>query len=327
MSSRIRTIVVGVAGLDDQDPRTPGGADPVLGPAVRLATELGAELHAVHAFEVPEELACAGGEGGSLIGGGADPAAWESALEERLERQLAGVPGGDAVHCWAVQGCAADALCRTAAEVDADLLVVGASRRGRAWAGILGSTAGLVIAASAIPVLVVHRPFARGPGRVLLTSDLSSPPEDAVRRAIAAVRQLSGGQAELRCLHVVDLDPMIAPPAAEGVLESVALARLDRDLSDAGLGPGLLERRVRVGDAGREIAREASEWGAELLVVGMRAHSTPGRSAGRVATAAVRDASCNVLVVPPAGARWPAGRGPGAWSGARHLPPAALPAG
>ena len=56
MSNSIRTIVVGVASMDDQDPRTPGDADPVLGPAVKLAAALGAELRAVHAFEIPADL-------------------------------------------------------------------------------------------------------------------------------------------------------------------------------------------------------------------------------------------------------------------------------
>lgn len=295
MSDPIHTVVVGVASMDDQDPRTPGDADPVLRPAVQLAAVLGAELHAVHAYEVPEGLSCVSGAGGPLFGGGANPGAWETQMEERLERQLAGIPGGEAVHCRVVEGSAADALCRTAAEVAADLLVVGASRRGRAWAGILGSTASQVLAASAIPVLVVHRPFAPGPRRVLLTSDLSASGVDVMRRIVATVRLVSPAP-QMRCLHVVDLDPLIAPPATDEVLEAVAGARLDRSLTEAGLTPAAVERRVRVGDAAREIAREASEWEADLLIVGT-AGAEP-RRVGHVATAAVRGTACNVLVIP-----------------------------
>jgi nucleotide-binding universal stress UspA family protein len=322
MPNRIPRMVVGVAGMDDQDPRTPGGADPVLGPAVRLATDLGAELHAVHAFEVPAELSA-----GVFSPSGPNPAAaWESELEERLERQLGGIPGGDAVHCWAVEGPAAEALCRTAAEVDAELIVVGASRRGRAWAGILGSTASRVIATSALPVLVVHRPFARAAGRVLLTSDLSAASPDALRRGAAAARRLLGGAAQLRCLHVVDLDPMIAPPAADEVLQAVASARLERSLPEAGLDAMGVECRVRVGDAGREIAREAQEWDADLLVVGTHGRTGPQPGgAGSVAVAAVRGAPCNVLVI-PAFTVAPAAPRDAGWGGAARVARAALAA-
>jgi nucleotide-binding universal stress UspA family protein len=326
MSDPIRTIVVGVASMDDQDPRTPGDADPVLGPAVRLAAALGAELHAVHAYEVPGELLFTGPGGGWSPGAAARPASPEAELEARMERQLAAIPGGDAVHCRAVQGSAADALCRAAAQVDADLLVVGASRRGRAWAGILGSTASRVIAAAAIPVLVVHRPFARRPGRVLLTSDLSASGRHVLRRGAETARLVNGGVPELRCVHVVDLDTLIAPPAADGVLEAAASAMLARGLDEAGFVPGAVERRVRVGDAAREINREALEWGAELLVVGTHGHAgaEPLRI-GHVAMATVRGASCNVLVIPAGTAGAASQASP--WSDARSASgavPAAL---
>jgi nucleotide-binding universal stress UspA family protein len=311
MPDPIRTMVVGVASMDDQDPRTPGGADPVLGPAVQLAAALGAELHAVHAFEVPEGLSWAGGGGTAGTAPVDRAAAWEPRLEERLDRQLAGIPGGDAAHCRAVEGPAAEVLCRTVAEVEADLLVVGVSRRGRAWAGILGSTASQVIATSDVPVLVVHRPFAPGPPRVLLTSDLSPAAQEEVSRAIPVARQVLGEAAELRCLHVVDLDPLIAPSVADDVLEAIAAARLDRSLGSLDFAPIVVERRVRVGDAAREITLEASEWGAGLLVVGTGGHGGAGaRRVGHVAAAAVRGAACNVLVIPAPDRIRPAGPAP-----------------
>lgn len=300
MPNPIRTIMVGVAALDDQDPRTPGGADPVLGPAVSLASAMRARLHAVHAFEIPGELEWLVGGGD----GGAGGSAYVQNLQDRLERQLASVPGGEAALCRVLEGSAAEVLCRTAPQAGAELLIVGASRRGRAWSGILGSTAAQVIAWCAIPVLVVHRPFAGPPRRVLLASDLSPSGTDVVRRGIAAAGLLNGGTSELRCLHVVDLDPLVAPPAADDVLEAIAAARLDRSLDEAGFDRALMERRVRVGEAAGEITREAMEWGAELLVLGtQRATADSPRRAGHVAVAAVRGASCNVLVIPASGAR------------------------
>jgi nucleotide-binding universal stress UspA family protein len=202
---------------------------------------------------------------------------------------------------------------------------VGASRRGRAWSGILGSTAAQVLVASTIPVLVVHRPLARLPRRVLLASDLSASASEVVRRGIEAARMVTGDASELRCLHVVDLDPLVAPPAADEVLEAIASARLDRSLDEAGFDRTVVERRVRVGDAAGEITREAQEWGAELLVLGTRrdAGADP-RRVGHVAIAAVRGASCNVLVLPASTARSEEAAPAAVWAGAASEDGAAM---
>ena len=300
MPKPIRTIVVGVASLDDQDPRTGAGdADPVLAPTVRLAVALGAELHVVHAFEVPEELA-------SAAAGPACAACRVQMLvdevEERLEAQLAAFPGGDAVHCRAVQGPAAERLCAVAEEVEADLLVVGASRRGRLWSGILGSTAGQLLVESAVPVLVVHRPFGAAVRRVLLATDFSVPGAAALGRALDLVNALSGrGALELRCLHVVERDALLPARLAAPALEAAGRERLERYLADSRLDGLPVEGRVRVGDPAREIVYEATEWDADLLVLATHAHPEQGyRPLGRVAFATIRGASCNVLAIPAA---------------------------
>lgn len=329
MPNSIRKIVVGVASMDDQDPRTPGDADPVLGPAVQLAAALGAELRAVHAFEIPADLSWALAAGAEPSGGAPADAAWVYAaeLEERLKRQLAAIPGGDAVHCHVVEGSAADVLCRTADEVGADLLVVGASRRGRQWSGILGSTASQVMAESRLPVLVVHRPFEGDIRQVLLTCDLSECGSDVLRRGAAAVRSLTRGEPELRCLHVVQFDPLLPLPIPADAAETLAREDVGRCLADAGLQPPAAQPVVRIGDAAREIAYEASEWGADLLVVGT--HAKPGpeqHPVGRVAMGAVRGAPCNVLAVPISAAVQEARPAPDGWHGGEPMPhrPAAI---
>ncbi|HEU0300116.1 MAG TPA: universal stress protein [Longimicrobium sp.] len=292
MSNPTRTIVAGVASMDDQDPRTPAGADPVLDPAIALAAALGAELHVVHAFQVPAGVSWAAP---------ADAGVWTyvAELEERLERQAAAFPGGAAVHCHAVEGSAAEVLCRMVREREAELLVVGASRRGRHWSGVLGSTATQVLAASPTPVLIVRRPQKGAPGRVLLTCDLSAGAGEALRRAVVAVRGVSGGAPLLRCLHVVEADPLLSLPLSAEAAEALARERLDECLDQAGLDAGAVERHVRTGDAAREIAYEATEWGADLVVVATHAH--PGEAhhpTGRVAMATIRGAACNVLAIP-----------------------------
>ncbi|HYR11578.1 MAG TPA: universal stress protein [Longimicrobium sp.] len=329
MSSSIRTIVVGVAGMDDQDPRTPGGADPVLGPAVKLAAALGAELHAVHAFEIPKDLSWVLTAGEASAKGSPGDAAWVYAaeLEERLERQLAAIPGGDAVHCRAVEGSAADVVCRTAEEVEAELLVAGASRRGRQWSGILGSTASQLMAESRLPLLIVHRPFEGAVRRVLLTCDVSECASDVLRRGAAAARALTRGAAEMRCLHVVQLDPLFPLPLPAEAAETLAREALDRCLADAGLEPATVEACVRIGDPAREIAYEASEWHADLLVVGTHAKTgLEEHPVGRVAIGAVRGAPCNVLAIPTCAAVPEASRPADGWHGGEPVPnlPAAV---
>lgn len=292
MRGAIRTIVVGVARPDDPDPRAgEGSADPVLAPAVRLALSLGAELHVVHAFELPGEPAGAGGAMRALR--------LAEEVEERLEARLASLPGGDGACCRAVEGPAAPRLCAVADEVEADLLVVGASRRGQACGGVLGRTAGQVLARSPLPVLVVHRPFG-AVRRVLLTTDLTAAGADALRRATGLVSALCGpGAPELRCLHVVELGTL--PPGRIPALERAGSERLASFLAASSPGGVPVDARVRVGDPAREIAREAAEWGADLVVVATHAHPEQGRRPlGRVAYAAVRGAPCNVLAVPAA---------------------------
>lgn len=65
---------------------------------------------------------------------------------------------------------------------------------------------------------------------------------------------------------------------------------------------------MRLGDPAREIAAEAREWDADLLVLGTHARSGAARVLlGSVAEGALRSARCSVLVVPAAeSARLPA---------------------
>jgi nucleotide-binding universal stress UspA family protein len=59
--------------------------------------------------------------------------------------------------------------------------------------------------------------------------------------------------------------------------------------------------KVRAGAAAVEILAEASEWGADLLVLGTGGDAGAGRfQLGSTAGAALRGAPCSVLAVPPA---------------------------
>ncbi|HEU4455175.1 MAG TPA: universal stress protein, partial [Longimicrobium sp.] len=131
MRPLIRRIVAGVATLRPDDPALTAG--------LRLSARLGAELDLVHVDT---------GETVSRVP--PSPAALR-ALVELVE------PGATAtgrVVCRALVGTADRRLLEVAAETDADLLVLGATRRGPVAGAILGTTAGRVLRGARIPVLV-----------------------------------------------------------------------------------------------------------------------------------------------------------------------------
>lgn len=299
MSARIRNIVVGVATLTSDDPTPPhAGEDPVLEPAARLAKALGATLHVAHVFELPDAVMV--GYPGYVPYIDAElHARCARDLRARLEAVVArfGLPD---VRCHAIEGSAGRALLELADEVEADLIVVGATRRGRVWRNLLGTTADRVIRGARVPVLVLHQPLGDAVRRVLLTTDLSEESAALHDRGIAAAEALFGGGLELRTLLVVWFDMMLPPPLREDSLKEAAAAELARFLSRPGLKAGI-EPRVRFGEVAREIVAEAGEWSADLVVLGTHGRSGFSRLAlGSTAAATLRGAGCNVLVVPRA---------------------------
>lgn len=302
MSAQIRNIVVGVATIDDQDPAVgPRDVDPVLAPAAALARRLGATLHVVHAYSLPDPLLTAYMSYSTHL----PPEQRERYADEmaaRLRELVEPLGEGLRVVVHAVEGSGGRVLCRLAESLDAELMVVGATRRGRLWRSLLGTTAESVLRGSHVPVLVVRRPAPYPMRRVLFATDLSPAGAAVQGRGAAVVEALCGGETpEMRALTVVWYDAMIAPPLREELLEAAAREGLERFLHEHGAPP--MEPRIRTGDPSREIVNEASEWGADLLVLGTHGRSGPTRFlVGSTAVATLRGAGCNVLVVPAGGA-------------------------
>ncbi|MFL5381758.1 MAG: universal stress protein [Longimicrobiaceae bacterium] len=301
MSKSIRSIVLGVAALRGDDPHGARGEDPALASATALAGSFGAELHVVHAFEFPAP---------ALAGLGLPPlderlrGTWMAEIGRRLVAQASRFAGTE-ISCHAVEGSPTMTLCEVARQFCADLLVVGATRRGRIWRGILGSTAEGVVRASTVPVLVLHQPLSLPLKRILLTTDLSDQSVALLKQGLETVESLVGTDAGLELLVVLGFDAMAPPPYSENVLRERAGAVLERIAGELGSS---VETRVRIGEPVVEIVREVEEWNADLLVVG-----TYGRSGfrrhwlGSTAAAATRSAGCNVLVLPGAPVRQPVG--------------------
>lgn len=81
----------------------------------------------------------------------------------------------------------------------------------------------------------------------------------------------------------------------------VGLAEIDRFVQWVEPGAPASRGKVRTGETAKEIVAEAAEWRADLLVLGTQGRTGPSRFLiGSVAEAVVRNALCDVLVIPSA---------------------------
>lgn len=279
MNRPIRRLVAGIATLQPDDP--------ALTAALRLSERTGAELHLVH-VDATEAIP---GMSVSLSRSGA--------LRGVVESVAPGVTATGRVVCRALTGDPERRLREAAEACDADLMVLGATRRGPLARAVLGTTATHLLRTARIPMLVVGGALPQRPLRVLLTTDLSHHAAHAHARGLAVARALGTEAPELRSLYVQ------TPYLADAPLPLPAESTAQRDLLDfldAEVPHVEIEARVRSGDPASEIVHEAKEWDADLLVVGT--HGRRGASRvflGSVAETVLRNAPCAVLVIPPLG--------------------------
>lgn len=274
-------------------------AENALRRADAIAHQFGAKLSLLHVVE-PLPLVSAWGDVGAVAWIGLE--ALQEAGLRALERQR---------DAFAQRKCATlDLHCRIgqpridlaeqAAELGADLLVLG----GRAAPGIgerlFGSTARAVVHAAPLPLLVCRRPAASPWRTVLASTDFSA----AAERAVALAERLAP-EAFKRLLHV------------HAPLPEATLALLQPD-------PGLLERYVaeteaaaaerfqqvsarhpgwtgqfRRGAAIDVVEREAATLEVDLLALGTRGHGRwIGALLGSVGQRVLTRLDCDVLLVP-----------------------------
>jgi nucleotide-binding universal stress UspA family protein len=289
MRDPVRRIVAGLSEL------TPG--DPTLLVAMEVARASGAELHLVHACHLPPPPVMVPGVEAAWPEGSAR---YVEELQASLEAAVLAFPGGEGVKCRVMAGPPAPALAAVAEEVEADLLIVGAARRSRLGRAILGTTAVRVLRQATVPVLVARRPVTRPPKRVLLTTDLSELSSAVHETAVDAIDAFLGMPARVRSLLVLGWMGAPAPLTPESLVRA-AREELEEFLRERDSVLPIVEPVVRAGIAADEIVAEAREWNADLLVVGTHARGWGARMMlGSVAEAALRDAPCNVLAVPPA---------------------------
>lgn len=207
-----------------------------------------------------------------------------------------GLPG------WRVSapaGRVASTIVREARALRSDVVIVGASGRGRIERGLLGSVARAVLHRADADVLVARaRDGNAAMDRILVATDLQDPSVVAAKRALEIA---DANASKVFLLHVLDRGEWVGAlyprdGSDVGGLRERLLVTL------AGFGrehlAGRAETMLTVGHAARGIVAKAAEVEADLVVLGSNGGGIASRALlGSVADAVAERAGCSVLVV------------------------------
>lgn len=196
-------------------------------------------------------------------------------------------------------------IIRQARAQHADLIVLGAHGGHYLKRWLLGTTTERVVRKGDRPVLVVKRPARARYRHVLHPTDFS----DNARRALTAAQRLAP-EARFTLLHVYDFtyDPALRTGDVTSELmlrlqqeyEQDAHARLAKLVSSSGIDPDKTSIQVRYGYPGFVVAGAAQQLRTDLVAIGTRGQSgIEHLLLGSVAEHVLREAHCDVLVVPP----------------------------
>jgi nucleotide-binding universal stress UspA family protein len=275
------------------------GASATLMAAAGLASHLGAELHVVHALEP------ARGPGGEEL----------LPMQRRIHDSRAAlrtlvegaIPGGEAASARVVFERASAGILRRAAEVGAELIVIGPHRVRGLGDQVLGTTADQLMRESTIPCLIARGEIAIPPRRIVVPTDLSEVAAGALGFALRLGNSWWGGQAAAAAeLTVVHVDPEAAPHDAGFADDLDSRAELERQtaaaLARAGADrPLVTQKLLRGRSPADEIVRFVRESGADLLVMGTRGDRPVVKLLlGSVSAAVARAAETSLLLLPPA---------------------------
>jgi nucleotide-binding universal stress UspA family protein len=276
--SPIETVLIGTS--------LAPASDPVVEAGVRIARATGAELHLLHALEVP--LAAPLPLDDRLYSGAV------RRLDEQIER-LRAAPTSRQV----VLAPAHRALAEAARERGADLVVVGAADRPHAF----GATASRLVRRSECAVLVVREPLPLPPPRVLMPVDFSPLAEEFVERGLAILAQLGGasGAARIEAFHSIVGWELEDEPQSVARAEERACGELAQLFVARPTAPRFaIEERIGFGVAREQILRRIEQWHPDLVIMGTHGMSGFERFlVGSVTEGVVRRAAANVLVLPP----------------------------
>lgn len=225
---------------------------------------------------------------------------------EQMRKQFG--PGGPKVETLLARGIPTRVIASKARGLGAELIVLG--RRGSSVLRrlALGSTAEGVLHTGVAPVLVVSTTAPAYYQTPLVAADLSDVAEQVLREVR---RVLPGTVREVQVLHVFrpswsDTVPLLGP----GTPKLEAHRRREREeveqefhrLEPKARNLGLpVELVMEDGDPREAVVTVAGRMGADLIALGTRGQGRAARGLlGSVASGVLREAKCDVFVVPPA---------------------------
>jgi universal stress protein E len=261
-----------------------------------LAQQRNAQLHVVHVVDDdhPEELI----------------RMEKREAEQVLVEQIYSMPElrGIQARRLVVTGDPFDAILRTAAEIPADLIVMGAHRKQLLLDMFTGTTIERVIRKGNFPVLMVNNEAQRKYEKIVVPIDMSDASANALRVALStglisaeratllnAFSALAEGQMSSVGSRQASIDTYVASERRR-VMDELATFLVRNKLDREGWS-----FRVEEGGAMEIISRAVSEMRPDLLVMG-----THGRSGlvkvliGSVTEEALRSLNVDILAVPPA---------------------------
>lgn len=261
-------------------------ADVALSRAAALAGEHGARLSALHVLETAarDDLT-------------------ESA-RTAVEAHVTGQIGVDPERIAIRRGRAAVEITAEAARAAADVVVVGARGQRRLAEILLGSTAENVVRMSPAAVLIAKRPATSGYRKVILAVDTTAESAEAARVGCALTP--TAHHVVVHACTVVGESLLRMYGVAEDQLEELRHVTTEEarqyvsQLSET-LTPNPREIIVTPGHPPTRLAELSRSRSVDLIVVGTGARSPMSYAfLGSVAQHVMREARCDVLVVPAA---------------------------
>lgn len=232
---------------------------------------------------------------------------------EELRRQVErlGLGESELAGSTVLVGAPHRVLTDTAEELEAGLIVVGATGSGPLAAELLGSTADRVMRKAPCPVLVVRDGLTLPPRRVLGPVDLSDLSGDAFRCGLHLLAQIADPQAvQVQAVYALSfMDALAFRDKAGGVpleqTEPLATEALRRFVQEhRPETPFPVETKVLSGEARDTILQELTQNPADLLILGTHGHGGWDRLVlGSVASTVTRKAPCSVLLISPEAAQ------------------------
>ena len=227
---------------------------------------------------------------------------------ERVLREISSIPELEGVDARAlvVEGDPFDAILRTARDVAADLIVMGAHRK-QLLDIFTGTTIERVIRKSTVPVLMVNNEAQRAYKKIVAPVDMSQASANALREGLST--GLISKESSTTLVHAFTAwargKMYIAGADAAAIAKYVddekqnASKELSAFLAAHNLDKQGWAVRIEQGEAIEVISQVASDLGADLLIMG-----THGRSGllktliGSVTEQALRSLPVDILAVP-----------------------------